>query len=268
VDEEAARRIADRGRDALVARLRPTFAQTAASHAHLVLVPIGPQDLERMVQEAADRADGVLWRRALAAVAVEELGISLTEAIFHPAVLRAHELVEAPAYEPAQPVPAPQAEQTLPESHAEPVPAPQAEQTPPESHAEPVPVPARMEQEAEQLPPAPEAAIRVAAVHLSGIETLREGARNIELRFFDAGLDVVDTARGQTIGRLIWEDIKQLEVPTRRRSIRRGRNRSARLLVRTGRGEALFELPGLTDEQVHTDLAPIFTRTQAAEDPG
>jgi hypothetical protein len=251
VDEEAARRIADRGRDALVARLRPAFAQTAASHAHLVLVPIGPQDLERMVQEAANRADGVLWRRALAAVAVEELGISLTEAIFHPAVLRAHELVEAPAYEPAQPVPAPQAEQTLPESHAE-----------------PVPVPARTEQEAEQLPPAPEAAIRVAAVHLSGIETLREGARNIELRFFDAGLDVVDTARGQAIGRLIWEDIKQLKVPPRRRSIRSRRNRSARLLVRTGRGEALFELPGLTEEQVHEHLAPILARTRGAEDPG
>jgi len=252
-EEQAARQIADRGRAAVVKRLRPVFEQAAASHAHLVLVPIGPADLERMVQAAADRADGVLWRRALADVAVDELGIGLGEAIAHPAVRRAHELLGAPIYEP----------EARPEPEPEPV-AQSAREDERELAPEPEPD-AERELSLEPEPPAApgQQAIRVTAIHLSGIETLRDGARNIELLFSAAGLDVVDTALGDTIGRLTWEDITELEVPRGRRSLRPRRDRSPRLVVRTDRGQAYFELPGLTEEQVHEHLAPMFARARA-----
>ena len=51
------------------------------------------------MQIAAERADGLQWRRALAGVAAEELGVSVTEALSHPAVARAQTLVGAPSYE-------------------------------------------------------------------------------------------------------------------------------------------------------------------------
>ena len=73
--EHTAKLIADRGRDALVARLRPAFADAASARAEII--QLDDQQLEQMVQRAADRADGLQWRRALASVASEELGIGL-----------------------------------------------------------------------------------------------------------------------------------------------------------------------------------------------
>lgn len=93
--EDTAHRIADRGRDALVARLRPAFEQAAATHADLL--ELDSDQLDRMVQNAADNADGLQWRRALASVATEELGIGLGEALSHPAVERAQSIVGAPS---------------------------------------------------------------------------------------------------------------------------------------------------------------------------
>ncbi len=219
--ELAARRIADRGRDALVERLRVAFAATAATRAGPV--EIDSRQLEQMVQTAADRAGGALWRRALASVAVDELGITLSEAAEHPAVRRAQEILGVPAYEPD-------------EVEAEPEPAPEPE-------------PAL-------------SAIRVAAIHLGGIETLREGARHIELRFSDAGLDVIDTRGGESIGRLKWAEIAGLELPHQRRSLRRRRPAGAELVVRTDRGQARFELPDLDDEQARKHLAPVLDRAR------
>jgi hypothetical protein len=95
--EQAASRIAQRGRDALLARLRPAFHEAAAAHADLL--ELSDEQLEELVQRAADEADGLQWRRALAAVAAEELEISLGEALGHPAVARAHQLLGAPSYE-------------------------------------------------------------------------------------------------------------------------------------------------------------------------
>ena len=43
------------------------------------------------MQSAADRADGLQWRRALAEVAAEELGVTSPEALSHPAVARAQD---------------------------------------------------------------------------------------------------------------------------------------------------------------------------------
>ncbi len=95
--EDTAQRIAGRGRDALVERLRPAFRDAAAKHADVL--ELSDEQIEEMVQRAADRADGLQWRRALAGVATEELGIGLGEALSHPAVVRAQEIVGAPSYE-------------------------------------------------------------------------------------------------------------------------------------------------------------------------
>jgi len=90
-------RIAARGREALVDRLRKAYLDAAAAHADIVTLD---QDrIEAMVQAAADRADGLQWRRALASVAADELGVNLAQALSHPAVTRAQELVGAPSYE-------------------------------------------------------------------------------------------------------------------------------------------------------------------------
>ena len=62
--EETAQRIAERGRDALLERLRPAFKDAAAKHADVL--ELSDEQLEQMVQRAADRADGLQWRRALA----------------------------------------------------------------------------------------------------------------------------------------------------------------------------------------------------------
>jgi hypothetical protein len=97
--EETAQKIAARGREALLARLRPVFAELAGEHADAL--PVDDLQLEQMVQSAADRADGVQWRCALATAASEELGIGLGEALAHPAVARAQALVGAPSFEDA-----------------------------------------------------------------------------------------------------------------------------------------------------------------------
>ncbi len=95
--EQTAERIAERGREALVARLRPAFAEAVSAHADVL--SLDEAQIEEMVQSAADRADGLQWRRALASVATDELGISLGEALGHPAVARAQTIVGAPSYE-------------------------------------------------------------------------------------------------------------------------------------------------------------------------
>ena len=97
--DHTAQQIAAQGRDALLARLRPAFERAAAAHADILEIP--PERLEQMIADAADRADGLQWRRALAGVAVDQLGLDLGEALRHPAVARAQELLGVPSYEDA-----------------------------------------------------------------------------------------------------------------------------------------------------------------------
>jgi len=153
--EPTAKRIADRGRDALLARLRPAFADAASAHAEIM--QLDDEQLERMVQRAADRADGLQWRRALAMVASEELGIGLGEALGHPAVERAQAIVGAPSYEdslaaleagPDAPVALDRRAKMGPPTQAEPMPA-QAEPAP----AQPEPRVRRIEREPQQPEP-------------------------------------------------------------------------------------------------------------------
>jgi hypothetical protein len=95
--EGQAHRLAARGREVLVERMRAAYSDAAAAQADLIT--LDDARIEAMVQASADRADGLQWRRALAAVATEELGISPSEALSHPAVTRAQSLVGAPSYE-------------------------------------------------------------------------------------------------------------------------------------------------------------------------
>ena len=303
--DDTARRIADRGRDALLAGLRPAFEQAAAAHADVL--QLDSDQLERMVQRAADRADGVQWRRALSSVATEELGIGLAEALSHPAVARAHETVGAPSYEEslaellakegrtanAEPAsratealpapvsegaavtaePASRATEALPgpqsgDADVPPAPAPVAVPAPP---AQPAPSPPENPAAgvaAAQVKPAPAPAatqpgvrpeVRIAAVHLSGIANLAPSESDLELRLSGEGFDIVH-AGGVVFGRLAWEDIRSLDVAdTRTRRLRR-RQGGAQLVVRSDRGDANFEIPGLTPEELRVQLAPLLSR--------
>jgi hypothetical protein len=246
VIEETAQQIAADGRAALVALLRPAFNRQAGSSSDVVTLDY--RQLEQLIEDAADRADGVLWRRALAQVACYELGISLGQAAAHPAVQRAHELVGAPPYvAPAGTTPA---APTLaePSSAAPTLAEPSAPASAPASS---------------QLEPH---ALRLAAVHLDGIETVRAGDRDIELRLSADGLDVLKRSSGAAIGRLEWAEIQKIDLPRSRRGLRLRRRRVQELHVTTDRGQASFALPGLTDEQRQAHLEPMIERVGAARD--
>lgn len=106
--------------------------------------------------------------------------------------------------------------------------------------------------------------MRVPAVHISGIESLKAGEDDLELRISPAGLDVLKRSNGAAIGRLEWSDIKAVELPRTKRSLRPGRRRNQEMHVATGRGRASFELPGLTDEQLKEHLEPMLARTRGS----
>ncbi len=222
--EPTAARIAQRGRDELLARLRSALEQEAGRASEIVTLK--PGELERLAADAAERADGVLWRRSLAQAATAELGIGLAEAAVHPAVERAHELAGAPPYQ----APVADPPRAAPELGAA-VAAPAA--------------------------PAPEA-LRLSAVHIGGIENLSTGDRDVELRFSSAGLDVLKRSSGAAIGHLEWSAMESVELPQRRGL--RARRRAQELHVVTGRGRASFELPGLTEEQIKEHLEPMLAR--------
>ncbi len=228
-----AERIAAHGRQELHARLRAALLRQVGSAAEPMT--LDEAQLDELVQSAAARAGSVLWRRCLAGAGATELGLHLGDAVSHPDVVRAHELVGAPPYE-RPPEPA------LPASaRAEPA-------------AEPAPHP----------PAAPASeALRLAAVHLSGIESLRNGETDLELRFSEAGLDLIKASSGAAIGRLEWSEIRSVEVSPSRRALRPGR-RVQELRVSAQRGRASFALPGLSAQQVSEHLDPVLTRVRDA----
>lgn len=308
IDNDDAQRIADGGHAALVSLLRPHFERQAAARADTLDLPY--HRLDELIEAAAQRADGVLWRRALAEVAMIELGVDLPHAVLHPAVDRAHGLVGAPPWTPPADEPADAAEiderdeaprvrriprrrpgasadtvkrvERRPEREPEPEPEPQPAPEP-QPHAdaelEPTERPsagweteapahetgAESTETAEQ--PAMEVshdrqALRLAAVHLGGIETVRQGDRDIELRLSPAGLDVLRRSSGTAIGRLEWAEIETIDLPRARRGLRPGRGKVQELHVATDRGQASFELPGLTEEQVKEHLEPMLARAR------
>ncbi len=345
--EALAQQIAARGRDALVERLRTAYADAAAAHADIV--SLDDARIEALVQGAADRADGLQWRRALAGVAAEELGVSVSEALSHPAVARAQTLVGAPSYEQslaeliarpvpplvpappapappaaAPPVPAPQPSENgsalagadLPEPPApEPQPTAEHEAAPaltPVALTEPDPVdvhdplseeleaieaddevfellpepepieletelyelageyieddpPATLEPEpfveedAEVVPAVEETELRVSAVHLGGVANLPTHREGLDLRLSGNGLDILQ-AEDEIIGRLVWDEIDALEVPHLRTRRRRQQKVRSRLVVRTSHGDASFEVPGFSSDELRDRIEPLISR--------
>jgi hypothetical protein len=223
--DQAAERIAVQGRQEVQARLRAAILRQAGSAAEPMTLQAS--QLDRLVDEAASRAGGVLWRRCLAGAATTELGIDLADAISHPTVRRAHELAGAPPYE--------------------------------RVHLEPPVTPAAAEDAAGTTAQTALQALRLSAVHVSGIESLRNGESDLELRFSDAGLDLLKASSGAAIGRLLWSEIHGVDVASSRRGLRPGR-RVQELRVRAQSGQATFQLPGMTPEQVNEHLEPVLAR--------
>jgi hypothetical protein len=252
---ELTERITQRGREVVVERLRDAFAHQVATHDGGV--DIDPERVERMVQEAAGRAGEALRRRSLAQAAMEELGIDLSAALAHPVVTDVPEPADAEA----------EADTDAPLSAPEPEPVPETPEGEPHhldlgsdpEHAQPWPA-ERHEHDADPVPMVADAqALRLSAVHISGIETLYQGEDDLELRLSEAGLDVLKRSNGAAIGRLEWSEIETVVLPTPKRGLR-NRRRSRELHVTTDRGQAQFELPGLTDQQLHEYLEPTLAR--------
>jgi hypothetical protein len=323
-DSDAALRIVEAGRQRVLARMRDAFAHQAAAHTDLG--EIDPAVLDRLVHEAADQAGTSVWRIALAEGAADEFGVGLSEALAHPAVAAAEQLVgpaedlatTTPAAAPVappepgapEPVAPPEPVAAAPEPAApEPITAPEPAVAPdpwespeseeaadaaeehaapgtwggPASEPEPEPATAIHEPlpEPKQAPEPPAAepepatataaegsagqpqALRIPAVHTSGIETLKQGDKDLELRLSDAGLDVLRQSTGVAIGRLDWAEITNVEIEQTKKGLR-GRKRSQTLQVKTARGQATFELPGLTDEESSEHLQPMLDRLRDA----
>jgi hypothetical protein len=143
--ESTAAAIAERGRDALVERLRRAYSEAAAAHADLL--QLDAERIDAMVQRAVQRADGLQWRRAMASAGASQLGISVAQALTHPAVERAQALAGAPSYE--QELVALRRETTAPRAEPAPRPGPEPERQP-EPQPEPEPAAGL------QTPPEPE----------------------------------------------------------------------------------------------------------------
>ena len=94
--ERSASVIAERGREALITRLRDAYRDATAAHADILHVD--EDRIEAMVQQAAQRADGLQWRRALASAGALELDIPIAQALTHPTVQRAGDR-RRPSYE-------------------------------------------------------------------------------------------------------------------------------------------------------------------------
>ena len=275
--ETQAQRIADRGRDTLVERMRAAYRDAAAAHADVI--SLDDERIEQMVQSAVDRADGLQWRRALARVASDELGLSVPEALAHPAVARAQELLGAPSYEqslnemisqPARlpaPEPKPEPAAASPHDELETVEADEVmlellpEPDPVEYETEPYDVAASfIEQEPPPADAVPEAAqateLFFPAIHLGGVANLPTKREGLGVRVSQDGLDIMQ-GRHEIIGRLVWDEIETFEVPDLRIR-RRHKQVRARLIVRTPHGDANFEVPNVSGEELRGQVKPLL----------
>ena len=329
-DPDAALQIVEAGRRRVVERLRDAFAHQVGATADLG--EIDPAALDDLISQATDRAGASLWRISLAEGAAAEFGITVPEALTHPAVSSAELLVGPPE----QPEPVPgwsvlpaqqQEEPELPSPAAVDLPPFDPEEDPDDAHSESSarerlarwnevvgqdddgaddddegaadpdegaadldegaadldggtadagltevpsypeleavpelasePAPATLSGATSTAPSTPQA-LRVAAVHTGGIETLKAGDKDLELRLSPAGLDVIRRSSGAAIGRLDWSEVTAIAIDEPKKRLR---GRKARVLsVRTARGQAGFELPGLTDEEAAEHLEPMLER--------
>lgn len=258
--EESAERIAEKGHDVLLARLRAAFEEAAAAHADVLA--LDDEKLERMIEDAAERADGLQWRRALASVATEELGIGLAEALGHPAVARAQVIVGAPSYE--------EGLAAIAEGKS---PQPGTGEARAEEPGGEEPAAASAVDEAEGVDEDEAAADRggesdgvlvsVGVVHLDGLPEL-EGQGELELVFSVAGLKIVHAGEdggGAALVSFTWSELRDIQVePGRGRVLRR---RASRVVLSTNRRRARFDARGVGLEELKERLAPALARVGA-----
>lgn len=267
--DESAQRIAARGREALLDRLRPAFQEAAAAHADVL--ELDSEKLETMIQRAADRADGLQWRRALASVATEELGVGLGEALGHPAVERAQEIVGAPSYEqglaaiaagkPPDPGTGAPGGGALGGGATGPGAtggaATESEADGPVGEASAAAAP---------RPDAPEPGgaiqVRVGVVHLDGVPEL-DGEGAVELIFSADGLEVLRAWGGASLMRYAWSELHGVEVQPGRRPMLRRRPVHTRVIIGTTSGDARFEVEGADAEELERRLAPVVAKLGA-----
>jgi hypothetical protein len=249
--DDPAQRIAEKGREALVERLREAFEEAAAAHADVL--ELDEERLEEMVARAADRADGLQWRRALATVAVDELGIGLGEALGHPAVAEAHRLVGAPSYEDGL---AAVAEGRAPEpgtgsrrDEAEHDDAEAADATAGDAGDA-------------AAADAGDLEIRIVAVHLDGPPELK-GEAEVSLLFSETGLDVARGLSGTRLVHYDWSELSRIESLPGKRSVLRRRSVYPRVIIGATEGEARFEVEGMDAEWLEKRLAPAVARLAA-----
>jgi hypothetical protein len=339
-DADAALEIIDAGRQRVLARLQEAVADQMRLHGELD--ELDPATLDDLLAQGVGDAGASLWRISLAEGAADHFGIPVSDALHHPVIDAAEQLIGLPEEQPgpvepetswAEPAPAPSEPDpwTAPEPDAEPElyippgyeddlaaaaasdpepapdlwgaePDPEPDPDPVWAEPEPAPQPFVAEPEPEPVwaepepvaqpfipeptpepvttpmgsapgPPAsvsPAAiavpqALRIAAIHTSGIESLQAGDEDIELRLSEAGLDVIKRSSGIAIGRLDWGEITALEVqePGKRgRRRRKSRNRS--LQVDTRGGQAAFELVGISDEETAEHLEPLLARLRVS----
>lgn len=231
----AAEQIAQRGLQELRRRLQVAIAEQAAQDRSGIA--LSPAEIEELVSGAAQRAGAELWRRSLAQAGSEILGLELGAAIAHPAVRAAHEIVGAPPYD---------------DSGAAVTSGAPAPPTP--AVAPPPPMPAAPSSVSEGA-----GALRVEAVHMGGIDSLRVGERDLEIRLSADGIDVLKRSTGAAIGHLLWGEVESVQTPRTRHGLRRVQE----LHVDTGRGRASFELPGVSEEQLADELQPLIDQLTA-----
>jgi hypothetical protein len=98
-DPELVERIAVRARALARARLRRALDARMTPGAARQTDDLDDELLDRIADEEADRADGPLLRVSVAEAAAEELGLDAADALAHPAVVRAREMLREAALE-------------------------------------------------------------------------------------------------------------------------------------------------------------------------
>ena len=290
-DDDSALQIVEAGRARVHARLRDAIENQVDAHPDLVA--LDPETIDQLAAEATERAGAPLWRLSLAEGAADLYGIALRDALADPAVAAAEQLlalgddatgsgaapepwvqwgaepetepqpvVPEPGREPEPWVPEPDPEPWVPEPDPQPV-VPEPEPVVPEPEPvvpEPVvpdPQPAVPEPAPAIVPPEP-AALRVPVIHRGGIDSIKNGDKDIELRLSGAGLDVLKRSSGAALGRLDWTIITGIEVAQPKSGRGRRKRKAQSLQVHTAAGEATFELVDLTPEQVDAQIGPML----------
>jgi hypothetical protein len=236
IDPDTTTRIAARARRLVRERIRIALdGPITEDPAPQTSSDLDDEQLDQIAEEEARRAAGDPGQavEALLQVAVihavsEELGIEIEDALEHPAVELTRERLRS-------------------DNGAALDASDRAGAAPDESDRAPRAQPPRQR------------ALLLDAVHVFGIETLKPGDADIELRLADAGIDVRKPSTAAVIGRLRWDEIRSVAVQRPRRGLP-GRRRPALFVAGTDRGEVTFELPGVSDDEITEHLEPLIAR--------